>query len=213
MNIRIISAVVSTVLSSACFYAHASLVTNGSFETGSFVDTDGTPATAMSLALGATDMTGWAVFGDKVTWIKEPSFGLTAPDGEYFLDLTDYQSGSPFGGVRQTIATTAGQAYRVSFQLGSDTRYGLPSGLTVIAGATSQGFSTNAAGPDAWTTYSMDFVANGSSTLLGFLGNAGQNYIGLDNVSVNAIPAPGTLALVGLGLGLVGLGLGRRKTA
>jgi len=117
VNIRIISAVVSTVLSSACFYAHASLVTNGSFETGSFVDTDGTPATAMSLALGATDMTGWAVFGDKVTWIKEPSFGLTAPDGEYFLDLTDYQSGSPFGGVRQTIATTAGQAYRVSFQL------------------------------------------------------------------------------------------------
>ena len=208
MNVRVVSAAVFALISSVSFQAHSSLVTNGSFESenGAFV---GNVQNAMTLSVGSTTISGWTVFGDVIAWIKEPAFGLSAPDGQYFLDLTDYQLGSPFGGVRQTIATTAGTAYRVSFQLGSDRLYGLPSGLAVSAGSTSQTFSISAVGPDAWTTFSMDFVASGSSTVLSFLGNQGQNYIGLDNVSVNAIPTPGTFALVGLGL--VGLGFARRR--
>lgn len=211
MNVRTLGVVLSALISTASFQAHASLVTNGSFEVGNFL---GNSQNAMTLSVGATTISGWTVFNDNVAWIKEPAFNLTAPDGQFFLDLTDYTSGSPFGGVRQTFATTQGTTYRVSFQLGSSGAYGLPTGVSVAAGTTTQSFSTNATGPDAWTTYTMDFVASGASTTLSFVGTQGRDYIGLDNVSVNAVngvPSPGTMSLVGLAL--LGLGLARRKAA
>ncbi len=56
--------------------AHASLLSNGSFEAGGFVPNgDAT----MSLSAGSGAMTGWTVIGDSLAWIGVGNpFGLTA---------------------------------------------------------------------------------------------------------------------------------------
>jgi PEP-CTERM motif len=63
------------------------------------------------------------------------------------------------------------------------------------------------------------FTAAGTSTTISLLGDAGVNYIGLDNVAVQCrntggcgtgVPEPGVLGLMSLGLAAVGL-VGRRR--
>src|SRR5260221_9864525 len=77
--------------------AHANLLSNGSFELGSFVNQGND---TMSLAAGSTVITGWKVVGDTTAWIGPANpFGLAASDGSFFLDLTNYQTGAPFAGM------------------------------------------------------------------------------------------------------------------
>jgi hypothetical protein len=105
----------------ACFVpAQANLISNGSFELGTFVD-DGNGTDSFNA--GPTTITGWTAVGRQVSWIRSPNpWGLSAQDGTHFLDLTGYATGAPFGGVTQTIATIAGQQYDLSFYLGSYTQ-------------------------------------------------------------------------------------------
>ena len=84
--------------------AYASLLTNGSFETGTFVD-DGNKTMTFTAVPGS--ITDWTVVGSHVSWIDTGNpLGLSAQDGDRFLDLTGYTPGAPFGGVTQTVATT-----------------------------------------------------------------------------------------------------------
>jgi hypothetical protein len=193
----------------------ANLLTNGSFESGAFVNEGNN---TMSPAAGSTVITGWTVVTDTTAWIGTPNpFGLSASNGSFFLDLTNYQAGAPFAGMSQTIATTPGATYSLSFDLGSSSQWGLPDSITASAAGTSQTFVSPMTGVDVWTNASMQFIASSATTTVLLQGASGFNYIGLDNVAVEfvsgpgpgQIPVPTTLAL--LGLGLAGLALSRRR--
>ncbi|HUL64852.1 MAG TPA: DUF642 domain-containing protein [Burkholderiaceae bacterium] len=199
--------------------AQANLLTNGSFETGAFVNQGND---TMSLAPGSTVITGWTVVSDITAWIGPTNpFNLTASDGSFFLDLTNYQPGAPFAGISQTIVTTPGATYSLTFDLGSSTQWGVPDSITATVGGTSQTFLSPSTGIDIWTHESLTFVASSAATTLVLQGASGFNLIGLDNTDIEfvsgpgpgpgpgEVPEPATLAL--LGLGLAALTAARRR--
>jgi hypothetical protein len=197
--------------------AQANLLTNGSFESGAFVN-EGNDT--MSLAPGSNVIDDWTVVvvTDHTAWIGAANpFGLSASDGSFFLDLTNYQAGAPFAGMSQTVATTPGATYSLSFDLGSSSQWGLPSSIIASAAGTSQTFTSPMTGVNVWTNASMQFVASSATTTVLLQGASGVNYIGLDNVDVEFVSGPGlvpeptTLALLGLCLAGL-LATSRRRT-
>jgi Protein of unknown function (DUF642)/PEP-CTERM motif len=207
--------------------AYANLLTNASFETGTHTNDGNNTET---FGAGATSIVGWTTVGSHVSWIADPNpFALTAEDGNLFLDLTGYTAGAPFGGVTQSIATTAGDNYALTFYLGSYTARwgGPPVSIIASAGSTSETFTDSALTvASTWTLETLDFTASGSTTAITLIGVSGVNYIGLDNVDVEcvstagcgtssgggtSVPEPATLAL--FGIGLAGLAFARRRRA
>ena len=197
--------------------AKANLITNGSFELGSFVNQGN--ATDV-LNIGSTSITGWTVVTDQLAWIDTGNpWGLSAQDGNRFLDFTAYPAGAPFGGISQNIATVAGQQYELAFYLGNYTQRwgGPPVSILASAAGASQNFSvTTTSTASTWTPFSMTFTANAPVTTITLTGSAGFQYIGLDNVNVEGIggspvPEPRYYALMIIGLGILGVAVRRRS--
>lgn len=192
------------------------VLVNGGFEdtAATFVDNG---QNTMELSVGSTAIPGWSIIGDTVAWIDTPNpYGLAANEGDYFLDLTNYQAGAPFGGVTQTISTMAGHKYLLTFDLGSSSRWGLPDGLTATAGSASQSFLSTLTGINNWENHVLEFTASGDTTVISFRGNAGNNYIGLDNVTirdlgVGGVPEPATWAMLLTGFGAMGVRMRRGR--
>jgi Protein of unknown function (DUF642)/PEP-CTERM motif len=215
-SLRVVAAAALVAVSGA---AQANLLTNGSFESGSALTSGYT-----TLLIGDTTITGWTVVNDNLAWFHD-AFGagagaLSASNGVKFLDLTNTSpSCTPCGGVEQTIGTTIGETYTLSFDLGSSSGYQIPSSIEatlqiVVGGVVTQTFTSTASGVNNWESFSKTFVASNANTTIRLVGSFAQlDYVGLDNVSVVAspVPEPGALALMVAGLAAVGSVVSRRR--
>lgn len=198
--------------------AHANLLVNGSFENGTFSPPSND---TVSLPAGSMAMPGWTVIVDSLSWIGAGNpFRLFAQNGTKFLDFTDYRDSPPYSGVTQTVNTTPGASYALSFYLGSSDEYGRPVTITASAGSTTLPFTGTATGVSTWELFTLPFLATGSTTAVTLLGTTGRNYIGLDNVDLvqtaeaprgpQGVPEPQSLLLVLAGLTGVGAVTRRR---
>jgi hypothetical protein len=203
----------SILLALAAVDAHANLITNGSFDTppspaGSF--TNYTP--------GQTGLTGWTIVGSPGTDVSTVStttvlngVSYIAEDGPNYLDLTGDGSNNDTEGVAQTIATSIGDNYTLTFWVGNVDNPGVLAGITstvnVSANITSLGTFTNnctsCTTTQSWRLFATTFTATSNSTTLQFLTGdpSNDNGNGLDNMSLvdngpaTTTPEPATLVL------------------
>ena len=155
--------------------ANAALVTNGDFETG--------------------DLSGWTQTG------STDSFGVdsfAAQSGAFGAFFGPEQPGT----LSQSIATTAGQTYKVDYWLELDDSAQPNSFSWSWGGVTQTPNLINAAGFE-YREFSATVTATGTSASLAFTFDNPQSFWLLDNVSVTAVaavPEPGTYALMSAGL-------------
>jgi hypothetical protein len=62
-----------------------------------------------------------------------------------------------------------------------------------------------------WMPFDLDFTATSNSTAISLLGISGENFFGVDNASVSAVPEPSSFILAALAaIGLVAYGTRQR---
>jgi flagellin len=179
----------------------ANLVANGSFELGT---------------LGIGSFQGWQTnLGDISTFVD--SSGQTGPlYGQAFDGLWAAYFGSTAadGGasISQSLATTIGQQYLLTFELANDNG-GLPPINNFIAtvGA-QQAFSFTNLPAQPYTSYQFTFIAASNQTPLTLFGSNDNSYLELDDVAVVPVPEPAALGLLTVGVLLTTVVLRRRPS-
>ncbi len=196
------------VLASACcglyLVAPASaqnLIVNGGFERPPL------PAdNPLRIEYGGKTFHGWTVAAPRslgvslinVNYTEDFSGNIlhfTPAEGAQSVDLSGPSNEGPIG-VQQTVATTAGDAYVLSFSLANqDDSYGLysrPSELEVYIDGVSQGTfknNRNTANDLTWRKFRLHFTAATGATTIQFINRtpSDDNECGLDAVSL--VPA------------------------
>ncbi len=161
--------------------ANADPVTNGNFATG--------------------DFTGWVLGGDYLNpaaWVAVNndgfSFSPPAPSATYAQFGT---AGAPIT-ISQTLATTVGRAYTVSFYVMNGLPASTPNNeFQALWDGVKQIDLLGAAMSSAWTQYAFMVTGTGSDTLaFSFLQDAAT----INITKVSAVPLPAALLLFGPGL-------------
>lgn len=180
-----------SLMSIAAAASASSIVVNGNFEADPYGNGGHVvPAT----------VTGWTQSPAGVVAGIGQGY-LNAPSQEIDLSgVTDNTSGT---GMYQDLVTTPGQMYLLSLDVYTGGSLGHTGGVDVKVDSSVLG--TNLQGFDR-TNHSMYFTATGATSRLWLTSNHG-NVSHVDNVSVQAVPEPTSMAALGAGA----LGLLRRR--
>ena len=205
--------------------ASGNLMTNPSFETpvvpvGSF----------QAFNTGSAAITGWTVTGAAGTQVAivstafvQNGVSFEAEDGNQWLDLTGVNSNSTEG-IVQTVATTPGTNYILTFFIGNTTGGGIfgttSTDALKINGTQVSTFtnSNSALSSLNWEKFTDNFAAASMLTTIEFdnLDPASDNSNALDLVDLEvgsaSIPEPASVGLVESALAVIAFRMRRRSS-
>ena len=228
MNLRILAAsalAIAGLAATSPALAATNLIVNGGFEAPPQND-----GAFQLFGAGASNLTGWDVLGPARnsvaildTGYHEAGVTFNAFGGSQALDITGGENTGPTAGIRQTVNTVTGQHYLLSFWVGNADGREDYAGISTVFFAINDRQPLRADNADItahgvnWKLFTYDFVATSDHTDILFNNGtaprsdgSGDNFAGLDNVRLAAVPEPATWAMMIAGFGFAGATLRRR---
>jgi hypothetical protein len=171
---------------------------------------------------------GWTNIGHEDGVIPYTAFNTPPYDGFYFYDVGGFGSPlpAPGDGIEQTVATTPGAHYTLTFGLTHENGNG-PEIADVMIGSqlTQYPLGIDGLGPlkSPFVTHQLSYVAVGSTTTIAFTVDAASAFLGNNDPMIDkvifapvvaaTVPEPATWAMLMVGFGALGALARRRRLA
>ena len=193
--------------------AHAGLISNGSFENGfNSWDTNNNLASVVSsytASNGSTPVSMYATDGNQFAILQANKPATSIWSSAFTVGIGDVLLLDSFYDSKDYPPFNDKGLFWLKMVSGN---------TTILSGLLGSVGTVGSYGLSGWTTHSFTMTTSGNVKLMLSSTNGGDNnldsVLGIDNVRVNRVPEPGTLALASLaGVGLAGFTRRKKKTA